>query len=335
MNKQTFRRPVLSCLLIISSIFSLLALASQPGIEAFKNNQIKAAKEIFKQSLKNNDKNTIALQYLAKIALNQGELDDAEEYIEDAQELAPSNASIHFDAARIMGAQAQDSSIFSAPGYASDALKAFKKAAQLEPETIQYRQGLMSFYLQAPGFLGGDNKLAMAEAKAIAKLDEVQGFIALANVYQSTDEDEKLKSHYASADIKYASNANIIYNRGLYYQSQQDFTKAVTDFQHVQRLKPIDQDDQSIFAALYQIGRSSVLSESQFEVGIVALQNYIEKAPVNDILPSKPWAKYRLGYLHKKNGDKNTARKLYKEAKSETQDKTLAKKLKKALKRLR
>ena len=229
MNKQILKKPLFGCLLMACTFMTQVTFASQAGIEAYDNDNLTKAKEIFNQSLNKNEKDPVALHYLGKIALSEGEFDDAEEYIEKAQEYAPNDATVYFDTALIMGAQAQDSSIFSAPGYAKDALKAFKKAAELEPQTLKYRQGLMSFYLQAPGFLGGDEDLAMDEAKAIAQIDGAAGFIALANVYQSTDEEEQLKAHYALADENFADNASIYYSRGMYYQSQEDFAKAVSD----------------------------------------------------------------------------------------------------------
>ena len=91
----------------------------------------------------------MAIQYLAKIALAEGKLDEAEEYIEKAQELAPKNAKIQFDAARVMGAQAQDASIFSASGYASKFLEAFKKAVELKPNFVKQQTSIRRYCLFA------------------------------------------------------------------------------------------------------------------------------------------------------------------------------------------
>lgn len=322
-------------LLVICTLTNQTVFANPEGIKAYEAGDLEQAKKLFTESLDADQNDSTALQHLAKIALNEGEFDQAEEFIEKAIEVAPSNAAMHFDAARIMGVQAQDSSMFSAPGYAKAALKAFKKAAELEPDTVQYRQGLMSFYLQAPGFLGGDEELAMAEASAIAKLDPIQGFIAQAAVYQSTDKKEQLELHYASADKKYSDNANILFSRGLYYQAQEEFDKAVKDFNRVQTLKPTAEDDYSKFAAQYQIGRTSVLSNTNNEEGIKSLQQYLENAPDADGLPSKAWAKYRLGILYKQTGDKKMAKSLYKQARAETEDKQLLKLLKKSLRKLK
>jgi tetratricopeptide (TPR) repeat protein len=335
MNKNNLTKQFFRSVSVLCALVTQLAFANQKGIDAYENRNLDEAKTLFSQSLKVNESDPIALQYLAKIALNESEYDEAEEYIEKAIVGDPKNASIQFDAARIMGAQAQDSSVFSAPGYAKDALKFFKNAAELEPDTIIYRQGLMSFYLQAPGFLGGDEDLAILEAKAIANLNPIKGFIAFANIYQSTNKKDELDMHYASVDEKYPDNASILFNRGMYYQTEEDFLKAVKDFKTVQTLKLTADDDRTLFDAQYQIGRSSVLSKSNYEEGKQALHKYIDTAPEIAGLPSKAWAKYRLGLLYKQTGDKKMAKRLYKESQTETDDKQLRKSLKKSLKRLR
>jgi len=321
---------------LFAAMFYLPMVSANPsGIAAFDNNDLISAKKLFHQSIEQNNKDAVALQYLGKIALAEGELDDAEEYIEKAQKLSPKDAEVQFDTARIMGAQAQDASIFSAAGYASKSLEAFKKAAQLEPDSVKYRRGLMNFYLQAPGIVGGDDKLAMDEALAISELNPIEGFVALASVYQNTKEEQKLQLLYQSAEKEFPNSAQIAYSRGMYYQSLEKFELAIADFRNVQTMQAENEEDVSIFAALYQIGRNSVLSKTNTEEGIKALHRFINTAPTHNSLPSIPWAKFRLGLLYVNKGDKESARKLYKEAKTETNDKTLQKKLKKKLRRLR
>jgi len=322
-------------LLLAALLHSSLVSADISAIAAFEQNDLKQAKARFIQVLEKNDKDPVALHYLGKIAMREGEWDDAEEFIEKAIVQVPRDASVHFDAAQIMGAQAQNSSIFSAPGYAKKALKGFRKAAELEPEKIDYHQGLMSFYLQAPGFLGGDEKLALQEAQAIAKLDKLEGIIAMANIYQNNEEFDKLNGHYQSATEKYPDSARLFFNRGMYYQTQEKFDLAIIDFSKASLMKAKDDEDTSVFAALYQLGRSSVLSGIQIEQGIQSLQIFIDLAPRHDNLPSKPWAKYRLGLLFAKKGDRTTARDFYKQAMAETKDKRLLKNLKKELKKKR
>ena len=169
----------MSCLLSISSLVVAATSDIEQGIEAFEQQDFTVAKQQFTQRLSLNTQDAVALQYLAKIALQQQEFDDAEEYIEQALKFAANQAEIHFDAALIMAAQAQNSSIFSAPGYAKKSLNGFKMAVQLAPSNLQYRQGLMTFYLAAPGIVGGDEALALVEALAIEKIDPVAGGIGV------------------------------------------------------------------------------------------------------------------------------------------------------------
>ena len=56
------------------------------------------------------------------------DIDDAEEKIEEALELAPKRADVHFLCGQVMGIQASQS-IFSALSYASKSLDCFKQAA--------------------------------------------------------------------------------------------------------------------------------------------------------------------------------------------------------------
>ncbi len=324
---------LLVCLLIASLLNTPLSLANPAAIKAFEKNNLTIAKTLFEENIKKDPKDFVSLDYLANIALAQSEFDDAEEYIEKALKYATNDAKIQFNAGRIMGALAQDASIFSAMGYAKKSLQGFKKATILEPQNIKYRQALMSFYLRAPGIAGGDLKLAEAEANAIVALDAAEGYIAMANFYHSTDE-EKLKAHYDQLDISFAENPAVIMNRAMYYQSKELFDQAFADLNRVLAIKPIDETDRTQFSALYQFGKTSLLSNKNIDEGIKSFQLFIDTSPELDSLPTKAWAKYRLGLLYLAKGDKKTAKDLYQQAQNETQDESLISNVKKSLKKV-
>ena len=111
------------------------------------------------------------------------DIDDAEEKIEEALELAPQRADVHFLCGQVMGIQASQS-IFSALSYAGKSLDCFKQAATLEPQNTDYKFGLMMFYLGAPGIAGGDTELAWQLVNDIAALDEQAGMRAKLNYYR-------------------------------------------------------------------------------------------------------------------------------------------------------
>lgn len=330
-TENAFRNLLFTGFMLASIFYIPLGMADQVGITAFEQNKLAKAKSLFEKELAEDRNDAIALHYLGKIALREWELDEAEDYIEKAQKLMPLNAEVQFDVARIMGEQAGASSIFSASSYLKKTINALKKAIELEPITLSYRQRLMQIYLLAPGFMGGDEELAKVEAKAIAEIDEVQGLLAVARIYQHEDENDKLEVLYTSALQNFPNNAHIFLHQGKYYQSQEKFDLAMFCFKKVLTLQQKNEQDTTLQAALFEIGRNSVLSKSHLDDGIKALQSFIE-APYEDIRP-KPWAKYRLGLLLAMKGDKEKSRALYKQAKGETKDKTLLKKLKKELKK--
>lgn len=65
---------------------------------------------------------------------------------------------------RLYGQQAMTASVFKMPGLASKTKDQFAKAVQLDPMLYEARNGLMQYYLMAPGFAGG----SVSKAKELA-----------------------------------------------------------------------------------------------------------------------------------------------------------------------
>ena len=266
--------------------------------------------------------------------MSKGELDAAEDMITSAIKKDSNNAALQHTAGMVFGQQAQNSSIFSAPGYAKKTLKTFKEAVRLEPSNPEYRMGLMAYYLMAPGIMGGDDDLGKAEAKIINELDPVKGFLATAMVFQSAEEKDKLKAHYDTAEQKFPQNAVISYNHAAYRQQLQEYQLAHKKFSDILELELSEDNKLLVHHARYQIGRTSVLSGANIDEGISALTEFLTQAPEHHQLPPKPWAKFRLALLHGEKGDKVKAKALMSEAKDESNDKKLKKEIKKAIKNL-
>lgn len=266
--------------------------------------------------------------------MSKGDLDTAEDMISKAIKKNSSNAALQHTAGVLFGQRAQNSSVFSAVGYAKKSLKFFKEAVRLEPSNPEYRMGLMAYYLMAPGIMGGDEDLGKAEAQKIKELDPVRGFLASAMVFQSADENEKLKAHYDTAEQKFPKNALISYNHAAYHQQLEEYQLAHIKFSDILDLELNEDNKLLLHHARYQIGRTSVLSGANINEGISALTAFLKQAPDHHQLPPKPWAKFRLALLHTENGDKVKARALMSEAKGESNDKKLKKEIKKAMKKL-
>ncbi len=320
-------------ILMLTLLFSGLSYSDQKkGIELYDSGKFDEAKLQFEQSISDKETKPKALMYLARIALKKKDIDEAEELIEEAEELAPKDAEIQFYYGIVNGEIAQEASIFTALGYAKKTRKAFAKAVVLEPDSIAYRQALMSYHIAAPGIAGGDKEVALEQAKAIKVLDLKKGLMALARVYAADEDEDAIDDLYTSLPESLRFDPEILIQKAFYLQRKENFKEATAVFKLVVKHAADNKEFQnSKFHATYQIGRSSVLSEANLDEGIEKLNSFIDKAPAGDGLPSLDWAKFRLANLIELKGDKKQARSIYKQLKKITKDKSLIKAIKKAL----
>lgn len=258
----------------------------------------------------------------------------ATELVENALEKHPQNAALHNTAGIAFGTRAQHSSMFSAPGLAKKSLKHFKEAVRLEPSNAGFRMGLMSYYLAAPGIVGGDTELGKAEAKKINELDPIKGFLATSVLYQSTEQADKLTAHYDNMSAELAQNTDILMNRPLYHESVEDYPAAYKTLNQITSLQLTVENMFFIYQSHYRKGFISSMSNSFIDEGIDALNKYLKETPKDFRLAPKPWAQFRLAQLLAIKGDSDGAKKLMTEAKNASQDDDLNKKIKKALKGL-
>jgi len=269
-----------SLLVLLSSQLN----ASPEAIALFDDGKLLEAKEQFEQELDRSgpDSNPIALAYLARIALRQQRLDKAQELVKKAVKLAPDTAAVQFSYATVMADVAQNASFFSALGYAKKSLAGFTKAVALEPENIGYRQSLLGYHLNAPGIAGGDKDIALEQAEAIKALDLKLGVQALINVYTVTEDEVAIKTLYAGLPQALNNDPDILFYRGIYQQNQKVYPAAVQYFeQAMEYAGEIEAFQKSKFGALYQIGRTSVISNTQLQYGIESLQKYLDTARPN------------------------------------------------------
>jgi tetratricopeptide (TPR) repeat protein len=253
------------------------------------------------------------------------DMDDAEEAANEAVSAFPKSAKLHYLRGVIMGNQAQRS-IFSALGYAEKSLNSFVKATELEPTMVKYRKALMSFYLAAPSIAGGDEELALVQLKAIQKADALEGVSSQVAFYQMTNKPEKATQALQKAITDFPYEINFVFRLATYYAQQEDYKQALPLFQQAAEMPkpefaidPITGETQSSYIrnmssklnALYQVGRTAVVTNENTEEGLAAmdkLQAAVESSKLDtNNLPNMEWAKARIVELYIQSGDKKAA----------------------------
>lgn len=174
--------------------------------------------------------------YLGQIALERDDAETAVRELERSVALDPVIARAHNALGDAYGRSAQKAGIFSQFSLARKCLAEFERAADLEPDNVDFHESLFAYFLQAPKLVGGGLENAEDQAAAIEKLDLKRGRLAYAAVYVA----------------------------------EQKYDRALTELDEVLKTSPDD------YVALYQVGRIAALSGQHLDRGLAALRRCLE-----------------------------------------------------------
>ena len=100
--------------------------------------------------------------------LMSGDYKQAVEFFEKAVAISPANSEYELWLGRAWGRRAETGGWLVAASHASKARQCFEKAVALDPGNREAKNDLFTFYLNAPGFMGGGIDKAEAAARSIA-----------------------------------------------------------------------------------------------------------------------------------------------------------------------
>jgi tetratricopeptide (TPR) repeat protein len=202
--------------------FSNLVFADtlEQAVIALKTGQTEQAIDLFKDQKNNPD----AMLYLAKIYMDS-DLDEAEDWIEQALEVNLNNAEVYYVRGTIMGRQASGS-IFSALSYVEKSVNSFSKAVELQPDSIKYRKGLMQFHTSAPSIAGGDLDIAKVQIEKLRQLDPKAGLEAEINFELSQDSDALADALLQQAKQTYNDIPEFFFQAGMLQQRKENYQAA-------------------------------------------------------------------------------------------------------------
>jgi tetratricopeptide (TPR) repeat protein len=118
---------------------------------------------------------------------------------ERATAINPNNSIYFHWLGKAQGRRAETASPFTAPSYASKARQAFEKAVELDGRNLEAINDLFSYYLEAPGFLGGGLNKAADLAKRIEAIDPIEYHYAMAQIADKRRDYRSAESHFRMA----------------------------------------------------------------------------------------------------------------------------------------
>ncbi len=299
--------------------------------QALTDNDIELAQQAFHE-LEEKQKNSLTGKVLySRLLFREDKTEQSYDLLEDLSEDNQNNADIQYYFGRSAIVMAQQASLFSKLGYASDALDAWQQTLKLDPKHIKALDGLISFHVGAPSIAGGDIEQGLAYSKTLIEIDPEAGFANLAKVYWKKEQADLAQQAIADG-LKLAPNSGRLYfTQALGYMGQKNkqWSKVHHSLKKALTYAKSDKEKQNV---LYQIGKVSAVSGEETKVGITALEQLI----VLDSKDYSNWAKLRLAQLYLDDGQAKQAMELVSavnyddDNNLEDEVKKLKKKLKKA-----
>lgn len=236
--------------------------------------------------------------------------DRAERSFERAVEKEPRNGLYHLWLGNAIGQQAQSASVIRQPFMARRIKAEFERAVELDPELLDARDGLITFYLAAPAVMGGDVNKAREQQREIARRNVVRGHVAAANIAwhgrDTVATERSLRAAIAAAPDSIAPVASLA-GRLLSWKRDAEAFGTWESFlaRHPEHI-----------AGRYQFGRVAALTGERLQDGERHLRAIlaIEQWPENNWSPSKAAAHSRLGDVLRHQRRRDEARASYERA---------------------
>jgi len=245
--------------------------------------------------------------YLGRIEMENSDADKAAEWFEHAVKMNPKSAVYYDWLGRAYGTQARNANKFSLPFLARKTKNAWETALALDPGNLDVRDDLITYYTQAPGFLGGSREKAREMALEIKKRNSYRGSMAAANLCAAARDTTCVERELKGMVTSYPDSAAVYSSLAAFYANQKQFDKAFAVLDQRLRTKPNE------LTTLYQVGRTVSLSGQNLNLGEQALKTYLAN-PTPERGPAPAHVHYRLGTIYEKKGAKDLAREEYRSA---------------------
>jgi tetratricopeptide (TPR) repeat protein len=218
-------------------------LRAEPPLESavalFQDKKYPEAQDAFRNISEQDPLNAAAHFYLGVLASKRGENEDAIQHLEKATQLAPNNSEYHTELGGAYGDAAKNAGLLASLTWARKCVASLLRAVELDPDNLTARNGLITFYREAPPIAGGGVEKAYIQAHEIRKRDLAMGSAILGQLY--------------IADRKYA--------------------EAFEVYEDVLSQRPDD------YQSLYLIGRTAAETGQNLERGEWALRRCLELPP--------------------------------------------------------
>jgi len=227
---------------------------------------------------------------------------DAERLSEQLVNADGRSSTYHFYLGRAYGAQAQRANVLKQASLARKTKGEFDRAVQLDPENLDAREGLMEYYAQAPGIMGGSMERAQGQVAEIRKRNAYRAGFLAAGLAARQKDNAAMTREMQQLIAQYPDSAAPHSQLVLLHSQQKQWDEAFRALDRWLAAQP------ESMAARYSVGRTAAESGMQLERGEQALRQYLGGYVPKPTEPSLAAAHWRLGMIHEKRGQRDAAR---------------------------
>ncbi len=295
----------LFCLLLVAALPALGQSIVERARRLYDQKSIPEAKAMLDKVQEEDPDYALAQYYLGRIAFDNQDYDNAAEHFEEATEAKNGEKSEYYAwLGDTYGTIARDANIIRQGLLAPKMKSAWEKAIALDSRNLDARQSLISFYTEAPGFMGGSMEKAKEMAKQIMAINPAQGHRSLGNLYVKEKNILGAEKEYLEMVKTDPATAPLL---GNFYLNEKKFDKAFAMFDAALQKDPHD------MVAVYQLGKTSAVSGQRLDEGEQAMLRYLAYAPKPNEA-SHAGANMRLAQIYEKKGKKPEAKQKYEQA---------------------
>lgn len=240
----------------------------------------------------------------AKAAREKNEPQKAADLLEQAIKINPNKAEYHLLLAEAYGTLAENAGMFKQASLAKKAKAELERALQIDPRSFEARNGMISFYLQAPAIMGGSVEKALEQAAAIKKIDALRGHRAYVRIYMHEKKPDLARKEGLEAVRTMPTSGEAHFFLGNLYFNDKNWAAALREYDTALKLAP------NFMPTRFRIGVLAAESNSIHARGEEALKAYLAYKPVADE-PNHGSAWYYLGKLYEIQGRKADAKQAY------------------------
>lgn len=188
----------------------------------------KQARAVLEKKFSVNSKDAETLVFLARVRIAYGNFDDAIKLLEQATSLLPKRADAHVYLAEAYSHKTNAAGMFEKVRIGRTIQSETEQALAIDPKNIDALEGMVEFYLEAPGILGGSRSKAEETAEKIIALDPARGNLAKAEIASHEKERDKAESFYNKAVQASPSSYDALVALGSFYlrEGSQNYDKA-------------------------------------------------------------------------------------------------------------